>query len=264
MIVSRRDDNWVVVRQVDHQVQCADMARAWGGGPFHPLTAHESAVTAARWHDEGWRAWEEHPQVDPAGRPEDFPDIDRTAHVTLYREGIDEVCRIDPLAGLIASMHGAGLYRGRLGLDHVVPASGRRPPAVEEFLEHEDLRQARLRARLHHGPEEERWAWAAYRLLQAWDLLSLILLWGRLAQREEVVLRRVPVGEADTEGTDILVRPDGPWAARMDPWPFPGRELSLPVPARVIPGRAYADADDLTAALSAVAPVTLPAVVRAG
>jgi hypothetical protein len=264
VIVSRRDEGWVLVRQVDHQAQCADMARAWGGGGFRPLGNHEAAVTAARWHDEGWRAWEEHPQVDVEGRPEDFPDIDRTAHVTLYREGIDEVCRIDPLAGLIASMHGTGLYRARLGLDHVIPGTGRRPAAVEAFLEHEDLRQARLRARLGHGPAEERWAWAAYRLLQAWDLLSLALLWGRLAQRDQIVLRRVPVDEADADGTDIVVRPDGPWAARMDPWPFAGRELALPVPARTIPGRAYADADDLAAALAAADPVPLPAVVRPG
>lgn len=262
MIVSRRGDEWVLVRQVDHQAQCAEMARAWGCGPFRPLADHETVVTAARWHDEGWRAWEERPRVDDEGRPEDFPDIDRTEHVALYRRGIDEVCRIDPLAGLIVSMHGAGLYRARLGLDHVVPGAGRRPPAVEEFLDHEDLRQARLRARLGHGPAQERWAWAAYRLLQAWDLLSLALLWGRLAEREEIILRRVPADEADTGGTDIRVRPDGPWSARVDPWPFAGDEVALPVPARVIPARAYADADDLTAALAGAGAVSLPAVVR--
>lgn len=262
MIVSRRGNEWVLVRQVDHQVQCADMARAWGGGGFRPLSDHEALVTAARRHDEGWRVWEEHPRVDPEGRPEDFPDIDRTEHVTLYRRGIDEVCRIDPLAGLIASMHGAGLYRARLGLDHVVSGAGHRPPAVERFLEHEDLRQARLRARLGHGPAQERWAWAAYRLLQAWDLLSLVLLWGRLAERDEIVLRRVPVDAADVGGADIRVRPDGPWSARMDPWPFSGDEVALPVPARVIPARPYADADGLAAALTAAGSVTLPAVVR--
>jgi hypothetical protein len=50
----------------------------------------------------------------------------------------------------------------------------------------------------------------------------------------------------------------------MEPWPFAGRELALPVPARIIPGRAYADADDLAAALAAADPVPLPAVVRPG
>jgi hypothetical protein len=262
VIVSRRGDEWLLVRQVDHQAQCADMARAWGGGGFRPLADHETAVTAARWHDEGWRAWEEHPLVDEDGRPQDFPDIERTEHVSLYRRGIDEVCRIDPLAGLVASMHGAGLYRARLGLDHVIAGPGRRPPAVKEFLDHEDVRQARLRARLGHGPAEERWTWAAYRLLQAWDLLSLVLLWGRLSEREEITLRRVPLDEADAQGTDIRVHPDGAWSARMDPWPFAGDELTLPVLAKVIPGRAYADADDLAVALAAAEPVLLPAAVR--
>lgn len=237
MIVVARQPDALLVRQVDHQLQCADFALAWGNDLFARLPGHRHATIAARWHDEGWREWEQCPRIDSTGAPMDFPDLDRTEHVRLYRAGIDLAERIDPRAGLLVSMHGAGLYQNRRGLDRVVPPSGRRPAAVESFLANEDVRQARLVARLGAGPELERWGWAAYRLLQAWDLLSLALLWGRLAERERVVLRRVPRDLGDGEGCDIGVRRIGRRCAVVDPWPFSAAHLETVVPARrVAPG----------------------------
>lgn len=259
MIVSRHDGDHVLVRQVDHQEQCAAMARAWGGDGFARLEHHDAIILAAAMHDEGWRAWERHPGVDADGRPLDFPDIDRAAHVALYRAGIDAVAARDARAGLLVSMHGAGLYRGRLGLDHVVPTSGDRPPEVDAFLAHEDARQAELRAGLGHGPAERGWEWAAYRQLQAWDLLSLALLWGRLATRESITLRRVPRAADDEEGVDITVRPAGPWRATLSPWPFGDAPVALPVAARRVGPGPFPDADALAAALDAAPPVTLRA-----
>lgn len=261
MIVTPLPEGDVLVRQVDHQEQCALMAEAWGNDGFARLEAHDSAVLAARCHDEGWRAWEDAPRVGADGRPIDFPDIDRAEHVALYTAGIDAACARDARAGLLVSMHGAGLYRGRLGLDALVRPAGDRPPVVEAFLEHEDARQGGLRARLGDGPGVDRWAWAAYRLLQACDLLSLALVWGRLAGRE-VVLPRVPRDEGDALGVDITVRPAGRWRATCDPWPFAGRELALPVAARIVAPGAGDDAA-LARALAEAPWVTLPAAVAA-
>lgn len=225
-----------VVRQVDHQDQCAAMARAWGNERFARPARYASLATVAALHDEGWRAWERRPLIGADGVPVDFPDIDRGEHVALYREGIDAVCRVDPWAGYLASMHGVGLYRGRLGLDHVVPGAGDRPPAVDRFLDGEDARRARL-ARLPGAPAGlERWAWACYRLLQAWDLLSLAALWHRLADRPEVSLMRVPRAEDDEEGVRLSVRREAeredPRVVRVAPWPFGPERVEVPVAAR--------------------------------
>jgi hypothetical protein len=264
VIVSDAGDHLVLVRQVDHQDQCAAMARAWEGAGFERLPHHAAVVTAAALHDEGWRSWEERPQVGADGGPLDFPAIDRAEHVALYRAGIDEVCRRDPRAGLLVSMHGSGLYRGRLGLDHVVHGEGARPAAVDRFLAHEDARQAALRARLGEGPELDRWSWAAYRRLQAWDLLSLALVWGRLSEREALVLARVPRSEDDEEGVDLTVRPVGRWRATLTPWPFGAGTQEFPVLARRIPKVAHADSAALQGALERVEWETLPARVDPG
>jgi hypothetical protein len=261
VIVTRTEDGWTLVRQVDHQDQCAAMARAWGNATFAAPGDRPVLETAAAMHDEGWRQWEERPRVDGHGRPMDFPDVDRAEHVALYRRGIDAAEARDPRAGLLVSMHGAGLYRGRMGLDHVVPGNGDRPAVVEDFLAHEDARQARLRGGLVHGPADERWEWAAYRCLQAWDLLSLALLWGRLSDREAITLRRVPRSEDDDAGVDITVRPAGRWRATLDPWPFREADdgCALPVRAREIPSVALGGDDALAAALDAAPWIDLPA-----
>ena len=62
MIVSRREEGLLLVRQVDHQDQCAAMAEAWGNDDFALPEPYGPVVEAARAHDEGWRAWEPRPR----------------------------------------------------------------------------------------------------------------------------------------------------------------------------------------------------------
>ncbi|MGD9572357.1 MAG: DUF3891 family protein [Thermoleophilia bacterium] len=278
MIVSPRDGGrLVLVRQVDHQEQCALMADAWGNGdfarpePFAPLRA------ATLLHDEGWRAWEEAPGVAD-GAPVDFPHIDRTTHVALYRAGIARAVEEGVLTGLLVSLHGSGLYEGRGGLDPTPPTPrAERPPAVRDFLAEQDRLQARLRAHattadgdaglrahattagsdagLHAhattaGPVRAGWEWAAYRLLQTWDAFSLYLTWRSLPAGREGMLPRVPRGAGDDEGVALRLRPAGEDACTCDPWPFAGDRVELPVRAREVPDRHYASAADLAGALA--------------
>ncbi len=248
MIVSPRGGGrLVLVRQVDHQEQCALMADAWGNDvfarpePFAPLRA------AALLHDEGWREWEDVLVPVHDGGPVDFPDIDRAAHVGLYRMGIARAAREGDLTGLLVSLHGSGLYEGRGGLDPDPPTPrSERPPVVREFLAEEDRVQAALRGRATGpGPVRTGWEWAAYRLLQTWDALSLYLTWRALPAGREGTLPRVPRGPDDDEGVTLRLRPTGEHACTCDPWPFTGDRVELPVRVREVPDRHYASASDL-------------------
>ncbi|HMN99360.1 MAG TPA: DUF3891 family protein [Miltoncostaeaceae bacterium] len=251
MIVSRRPEGLLLVRQVDHQVQCAAFAEAWGNAVFARPAPWAPLVVAAAVHDEGWRAWEAAPQVGDDGAPVDFPHIDRPTHVALYREAIAGAAGRDPRAGLIVSMHGQGLYEGRLGLDQG-PATPRRarPPAVKAFLAEQDTLQGALRERIGAGPDLDAWAWAGYRLLQTWDVLSLHLTWRAQAAGRATVLPQVPRAAGDP-GVTLTVRPLGPLEATCDPWPFAGAEVAVPVRVRVIADRPYASDADLQGALRA-------------
>jgi Protein of unknown function (DUF3891) len=249
MIVSPRGDRIMLVRQVDHQVQCGLMARAFGAAEFARIDHWDSLVVATELHDEGWRSRDDAPSVDCAGAPENFTDLDRSHHVALYGRGIDAVEARDPRAGLLVSMHGRGLHEARLGLDGVPRDRARQLPAVRAFIEREEGRQARLREHLA-DPDLPQWEWDAYRLLQAWDLLSLFLLWHGLPRGAGGRLARVPRHAGDA-GIDLEVEPDGEHFAVVRPFPFSGDEVSFPVTARFIPNRPYRDSDDLRTELDA-------------
>jgi hypothetical protein len=261
MIVSRRDGGLTVVRQVDHQDQCAAMASAWGNGRFARPEPYGPLQVAAALHDEGWRAWEEAPEVRD-GAPVDFPDVDRATHVGLYRAGIARAIDADPRAGLLVSLHGQRLYEGRGGLDPG-PQTPRadREPAVREFLAEQDDVQRDLRARIGAGEDHAAWEWAAYRLLQTWDALSLYLIWRALPAGREGVLPQVPRSAGDP-GVPLRLRPDGPGSCTCDPWPFAPGPRELPVRARTIPDRPYESDDDLREELAAARWETLVTVVR--
>ncbi len=257
MIVSRGPEGLVLVRQVDHQEQCGLMADAWGNAEFGRPQPYAPVVLAARVHDEGWREWETEPGVGADGLPVNFSDMDRPAHVALYRRGIDAAAARGPAAGLLVSMHGQGLYEARRGLDAgpATPRAGREP-AVRAFLEEQDAVQGRLRARLGGGADLAAWSWAAYRLLQTWDVMSLFLTWGRLWDRGGIALPQVPRHVGDP-GVELRLAASGDGGATCEPWPFSADAVDLPVAARTLPDRRFASPDDLVAALAGAAPAAL-------
>ena len=257
MIVARVDGRLRLVRQTDHQVQCGLMARAWGNAGFVRPEPFGALITAADVHDEGWRTWETRPRVAADGTPVDFPDVDRTEHVVLYRRGIDRALALDARAGLVVCMHGRGLYERRLGLDGEPPPREGRPPHEREFIEEQDALEGRLVEGLGDEEATRAWAWAGFRLLQAWDVLSLYLTWRGLASGGRWTLPAVPRAAGD-EGVALRAAPGGDLTCTVDPWPFAGDEVALPVVARHIPDRVYRDGDDLAAALDAAPEETVP------
>ena len=59
--------------------------------------------------------------VDASGAPVTFLDVRVPAHLAFYRAGIAAIGDEDAYAGLLVSMHGAGIYQQRYGED---PACG--------------------------------------------------------------------------------------------------------------------------------------------
>ena len=253
MIVARESGGLCVVLQIDHQEQCRLAACAWGNEAFSRPEPWEPVQIAAAVHDEGWRTWEDLPQIDGNGRPMDFPDLPRRQHVEMYEAGIAASEGHGPEVALLVSMHGLGLYRARMGLDGPARDLDELPGVVQEFIRTQLARQARLWVLLGDDPVRREWAWAAYRLLQAWDGLSLYLTWRGLPQGRDGRLPSVPRHPADP-GRDLGLRPVDPRTAMCEPFPFAGDEAVLPVRARVIPDRVYTSHDDMRAELGAALP----------
>jgi hypothetical protein len=211
VIVRDAGDSWQIVLQTDHADLAAGFAAAWADrGP-----RHDSVVVAARRHDDGWATWERSPLVDEASRPVQFLDVHVPAHLAFYRAGIAAITDEDPYAGLLVSMHGAGIYRQRYGTD---PALGlTRAPEVQELVdafvvEQEEAYTERMAA---VGVSDEL-RWEDYHRLQWFDRFSLAFCmrgWDEAGEPFDVGSYRF--------------EPLGPWRARVTPHPFAEPAVAL-------------------------------------
>ena len=209
MIVRDLGDAWQIVLQTDHADLSAGLARAWGT-PLSP-----SLVIAAERHDDGWAVWEQAPRVDADGKPVNFLEVDVRSHLAFYRAGIAAITEQDEDAGLLVSMHGAGIYRQRYGLD---PGMGLARAA--EAQDEVDAFVAEQEAKFGGEPGDRR---GDYELLQLFDRLSLYFC-----------MRDVEGGEA-AELQGYRLEPVAPWHVRLTPFPFEQGPAHFSLKRRTIP-----------------------------
>ena len=221
MIVRDRADSWQVVLQTDHADLAAAFARVWSDRDER----HESLVLAAERHDDGWAVWEQAPLVEPGtGKPINFLDVGVPSHLAFYRACIAAVTEQDPYAGLLVSMHGAGIYRQRYGTDPALALTRAEEVAeqVEEFVaEQEASHPDRLAAT---GASDEA-RWIDYHRLQLYDRLSLYFC-----------MRDTENGEP-WEVLDYRLAPRGAWRVAIDPYPFELSPAHFSLVRRVVPKR---------------------------
>jgi len=254
MIVRDRGDDWQVVFQPDHADLSAQFARAWGNGDgFAAPTPLDSVAVAAARHDDGWAVWERAPALDRDGlAPRNFLDVEVPSHLAFYRAMIAAVLDQDPYAGLLVSMHGAGIYRGRYGTQPSLRLTfaDEVRDQVEAFVTEQEELHARLLAQLG-VPEEERWT--NYRLLQIYDRLSLYFCLRDLEGGEPDTLEPVP---RDYQGAEaaLALEPAGPWRVRVDPYPFARSPASFRLVRRLLPKGGKRDGESFRREFAATVP----------
>lgn len=214
MIVRDLGDAWQVVMQPDHADLSAAFARAWAT-PLSP-----SLVIATERHDDGWAVWEQSPRVDGNGKPVGFLDVDVRAHLAFYRAGIAAITEEDEGAGLLVSMHGAGIYKQRYGLDTALGLT-----RAAEVADEVDAFVAEQEAKFGGEPGDR---WDDYELLQLFDRLSLYFC-----------MRDAGVDEAELQG--YTIEPVEPWHVRLSPYPFADQPLKASLLRRVLPKNGNVD-----------------------
>jgi Protein of unknown function (DUF3891) len=217
VIVRDLGDAWQVVLQTDHADLSGAIAAVWADRS----PRHASVELAARRHDDGWAVWERSPLVDEAGKPVTFLDVQVPAHLAFYRAGIAAITDEDPYAGLLVSMHGAGIYRQRYGEDPGLQLShaGEVADLVDAFVAEQEA-GFEERAASVGVDEEERWA--DYRRLQAYDRLSLLFC-----------MRDLQASEPFELGS-LRIEPRGPWSIGVEPFPLE-RVATFRLLRRVVP-----------------------------
>lgn len=264
MIVRDFGSNWLLIFQTDHALQCAAFAAHWGNRQFEPPSS--PAVLSAALHDNGWREWEnnqdDHTWINPSnGNPRGFTQVRGPEHFSLYERGIKRVIRIDSYAGLLVSMHGAGLHNGRFGLTPGMrdqelddPSS----PAVEftenRLIEQRTLRQNLIKDRRYISILSEEIIWSNYLLLQAWDALSLHLC---MKEPSEGKLENVPVQLGKDQKTSLEIMPTDVLTFSITPYPFDADVVSVPIKGLVVPKKYYVSDNELLEEISKAETYTL-------
>jgi hypothetical protein len=239
MIVRDGGDAWQVVLQTDHADLSGQLARAWGNadGIASPAPLESVAIAAAR-HDDGWAVWERAPGLDREGTgPRNFLDVEVPSHLAFYRAMIAAVTDQDAYAGLLVSMHGAGIYRGRYGTQPSLELTfaDEVREQVEGFVAEQEELQGRLAAELRLGDEER---WTNYRLLQVYDRLSLYFCLRDVEGGEGEAIEPVPLDYAGGAAS-LAIEPSGGWRVRLEPFPFAESPTELTLRRRLLPKRSW-------------------------
>lgn len=241
MIVRDQGESWQVVAQPDHGDVCGEIARAWGNDAFEAPRARGSLATAARRHDDGWAIWEREPDVDHRngdGRPLNVFDIGIGVHLAFFRAMVEAVSDEDRYAGVLASMHAAGLYTNRYDTDPSLKMTfeDTRREQVDRFVEERNAAHDAVAAELG-VPDDQRWV--DYKLLQVCDRLCLYFCLNDLVGGTEADLGPAPTGYGGDDAT-LRIRPVDAWKISIDPYPFAEPVTTFTLPRRVFPKRQWA------------------------
>jgi len=246
MIIQERGDHLILIRQTDHAVLSGYFARELGNEKFARSEPEESVRLAATEHDNGWNEWELQPHIDPVTfLPFTFMSLPTQQHMDLYQRGIERLVKVDRYAGLLVSMHCAGLYdktRATMPGFSAKYVKSQEAPLVTDFVQRLRLQQLRLKVDLRADPAtnnfaDEKWLQANALRLEALDRLSLYFCLGPM---EAATIDAVPSNYNGGE-VDWDLQPEGNNAATLEPYPFRRDPLEISILARRIPKRRYAD-----------------------
>lgn len=270
MIVQEQGDELVLIRQTDHAVLSGFFAREWGNELFRRPELFESLQLAASEHDNGWQEWELQPQIDPKTRlPYSFMSLPTDAHIQLYQRGIERVVKCNRYAGLLVSMHASGLYdRARATIPGFSAkyVKSTETELVSGFLQGLKLQQLRLKVDLRGDAAmkdlvQDKLVENDSRRLEALDRLSLYFCMS--SAPHDATIENVPVDDQGSE-VDWELRPDGPNAVSLGPYPFRREPLYVSILTRRVPKRLYVDNLDFQKTLARAQYTALNFTLHAG
>jgi hypothetical protein len=216
-------------------------------------------VFVAEAHDNGWWHWDVNPEVDDQGVPITFRRTPRERLYSFINQGIENILAKDLYAGLIASMHHAGLPQHRYGTLPAVPR--RQDEYTQKFIRESEPFYKELMAKVatmkeYEGVSSADYLWFNYRMMQVFDRLSLFFCcnydleratasesqsqgdkdYGRAFYTSTINATPVRFGQEDTE---LHLTPLSKTKLKVEPFPFDESPLKVSVRGRIVPRRAY-------------------------
>lgn len=237
----------LAITQADHARLAGAIADSWGNERAWSPPPWRELVAATRRHDDGWIAWDEAPTLNERGSPHDFITVPTPERLEIYRRGVEVMRDEHPHAQLLVSMHLVGLFLGRLvpGASKLIESlQGRDRELVEKFIAeqgvwHEEAPNGMAASDLL----------AQYRLLQAFDQISLILCLNPPDRPSSTTLSYVPLSAPGSSLAPVEVRTEGN-RATLDPYPLASDQVELSIEGKVLPDQTFEDVEVYRRALA--------------
>lgn len=223
MIVRETKDGYILVEQHAHAKISGGMARKWKKQWFLGKTRRREVELAIENHDLCWESLDKQPILNQQERkPASFIDYPLEAKISAYKDGVDDMARLNSYAALLISLHYSSFFRGKLDQNG------------QQFKEREEDRQEQLMDRLHVQNEELTFH---FDLLQLCDNLSLYLClneWGVHKDKEHPWFKEgFPQQLATVESTFYTV-----WLTEntvlIHPYPFSEENVKVSIPYKYI------------------------------
>ena len=252
----QRDPQLLVIRQTDHAFLAGFFAREWGNDRFSKPQPNPSFTLAVSEHDNGWGEWELQPELDPRTRmPYSFMSIPTATHIALYQKGIERLVKVDHYAGLLASLHAAGLYdrtRATMPGFSAKYVKAEESHLVNDFVQQLRLQQLRLKVDLRANAASKPFmddplVNANVARLEALDRLSLHFC---MNPQQDAMVDAVPVNDHG-EDADLELHAEGAGVIAVAPYPFRRDPLSFSIMARRVPKKIYSSDLDFQKTLAA-------------
>jgi hypothetical protein len=239
LITAGTAERWVLISQVDHARLAFQLAEHWGADGFAPLEPRAELLWTIEHHDDGWRDWEQTPDVDPhSGRPLAFTEMSVRDALAIWTGSIEVAERAGSLEAFLVAGHFCALASRSAAWRSHEPGW----PDVESFLACYRARQVDwLAAWQAQHPAGNTWQVAekALTMLQLFDLFSLWFCCAPATEPDQVEIPGGPI---------LAFRPLDETHVVVSPWPFSAKSVNLEVPGRAVPVRRYISRDHLAAA----------------
>jgi len=248
----RRDDqnNWLLIRQVEHARLSAEIAAVWGNESVEPLPVPELLLPAIRDHDVGWNEWAASPGVDPeTGSPRNFTEMPMAISTALWSTSIEVCAAQAPLAGIWVSRHFCWLAeQARETRQDIADEVA----AIDDFLDDQTSRQQDW---CHEIQLQWQEVAGNFSLNDVKGLISEGLQYVQFFDRVSLWLCCSPAEKPfDTErpgGESIRLTPGKSGGVTLSPYPLSVDRLELSASADRIEARCYANDRELQQAIEA-------------
>lgn len=216
-----------VMTMEQHTAFADRLAEDFGNAEFATID-NESVRYVIANHDAGWRKVDPDVHINPTtGLPYHLAETPFEYTSQTMRGSPDLNAQHDALAGLISSMHTAGLLNGRYGLAPpgiLARFEGEKKAFAEGVLADELVRQEQLKHEIDVGEDV---VWTAYKQLQFFDMLSLYFHSKAAGTRGAETFPDVPTKSGNDVTITITEHEKGSYTLAPFPFAKSGVEFSF-------------------------------------